>query len=368
MRTKIRPLPVIPQNPLPPLYASWLDGVLDGAIPNETDATCNNCAMLPDENAATDSNHFFNPQTKCCTYLPELHNFLVGRILADKDPAFAKGLESVEARLKAGIGVTPLSMGTTAMYSLIYHNTADLFGRAGNMRCPHYIDEEGGRCGVWKHRESVCVTWFCKHARGGTSKNFWMKMLNLLTYIERSIAFWCVTQLDVGTDALSILLVNFKNSETAKPSAAEVEGKADEKFYRAKWGKWFGREAEFYKECALLVNDLKWRDIESICGPELKVHTKLLQDAYQRLVTNEIPQRLKVGSFQLGSMEQNAFSVMTYSGYDTLRLSKPIIGILPYFDGRPVDEVLDEIVEKEQVRVSKDLMRKLIDFGMLVEA
>jgi hypothetical protein len=91
-----------------------------------------------------------------------------------------------------------------------------------------------------------------------------------------------------------------------------------------------------------------------------------LQEAYQKLVSNEIPQRLMVGSFRLGSMEQNAFSVTTYSGYDTLRLSKPIINILPYFDGRPVAEVLDEITEKEKVRVSADLMRKLVDFGMLV--
>lgn len=367
MRTKIRQLPVVPQNPLPPLYASWLDGVLDGPIPNETDATCNNCAMLPDENESKkESNSFFNPKTKCCTYLPEIHNFLAGRILADDDTAFAKGRTTVEARMKAGVGVTPLSIASTPMYSLLYHNSSDVFGHAGNMRCPHYIDEEGGRCGIWKHREAVCVTWFCKYTRGATGKNFWSKMLHLLSFIERNISLWCVTQLDVGTDALQILLPLFKRTEAEKPTAKEIDGKPDEKLYRAKWGNWFGREAEFYKECARIANDLKWHDIERVCGPELKIHTRVVQEAYRKLVADVLPERLKVGSFQLGSIEQNTFSVSTYSGFDMVRLSKPIMNVLPYFDGRFVAEVLDEIVEKEKLRVSPALIRKLFDSGMLV--
>jgi Fe-S-cluster containining protein len=368
MKTKIRQLPVIPISPLPPLYAAWMYEVLSGHIPFETDATCDNCAMLPDGDAEqTDSNQYFNPQTKCCTYLPEVHNFLAGRILADEDTAFAKGRATVEARLKAGVGITPLGIGSTPLYSLLYHNTSDAFGRAGRMRCPHYI-EEGGLCGIWKNREAVCSTWFCKHVRGAMGKSFWMKMLNLLSFVERNISLWCVTQLDIGTVALQNLLPLLRSSDNVKPTAKEIDGKHDEKLYRAKWGKWFGREAEFYKECALLANDLKWSDIERICGPELQIHVHLLQDAYQKLVSDELPERLRVGKFQLGGMEQSAFAVSTYSGYDTMRLSQSVIRVLPYFDGRPVTEVLDEIVEKENLRVSPDLLRKLVDFGMLVAA
>jgi len=366
MKTKIRQLPVMPTNPLPPLYAAWMDEVLSGPIPSETDATCDNCAMLPDDAEQTDSNQYFNPQTKCCTYLPELHNFLAGRILADEDTAFAKGRATVEARLKAGIGITPLGIGSTPLYSLLYHNTSGVFGRAGSMRCPHYMEEEGGRCGVWKNRESICATWFCKHTRGAMGKNFWMKVLQLLSYIEKNISLWCVIQLDLGADALQTLLHLFNRPDAGKPDAKEIDRKTDEQLHRIRWGKWYGRETEFYKECALLVNDLKWSDIENICGPELQIHTRLLQETYQKLVSEELPQRLKVGSFQLSSMEQGAFAVATYSGYDTMRLSKSVISVLPYFDGRPVAEVLDEIVEKEKLRVSPALLRKLVDFEMLV--
>lgn len=369
MKTKIRQLPVIPTNPLPPLYAAWMDEALSGGhIPSETDATCNNCAMLPDDKEQTDSNQYFNPQTKCCTYLPELHNFLAGRILSDENPAFTKGRATVEARLKASIGVTPLGIGSTSLYSLLYNNSSDLFGRAGSMRCPHYIEEEDGQCGVWKNREAVCATWFCKHTRGMTGKNFWMRILQLLLFIEKNVSLWCVTKLDIGTDALQTLLPLFKSTNNAKPTAKEIDGKHDEKLYRVKWGSWFGREAEFYKECALLVSDLKWSDIKNICGPELQIHIQLLQEAHQKLVSEELPQRLKVGSFRLSGMEQGAFAVGTYSNYDTMRLPQSVIGILAYFDGRPVEDVLDEIMEKEKLRVSLSLVRKLVDFGLLVTA
>ncbi len=367
MKTKIRQLPVIPQNPLPPLYAAWIDGILDGPIPNESQATCNNCAMLPDENEGQDdSSYYFNPKTKCCTYMPDLHNFLIGRILLDEDPSFSKGRASVEARINTGFGVTPLGLAQTQMYSLLYRNVTDVFGRSKEMLCPHYIDEEGGRCGIWKHRESVCVTWFCKFESGVTGKIFWANLLGLLSFIEKNISLWCVIQLDVGTDAMQAVLPVFKKAKTENPTTQELNGVSDEKQHRRHWGTWFGRETEFYKECALLANNLTWSDIERICGPELQIHKRLLQDAYQKLVSNEIPERLRVGKFQLTGTKQGGFTALTYSGYDIMSLSQSVIGVLLYFDGRPVTEVLDEIVDKENLRVSPSLLRKLVDFGMLV--
>src|SRR5262245_52393001 len=104
------PPPATAPAALPPLYAGWMDSLLGGAIPAEGRATCSSCAMLPPAGAAVEgSDHFFSPATKCCTYLPQLANFLVGRILGDQDPdpSAAAGRASVEARIDAGVGVTP---------------------------------------------------------------------------------------------------------------------------------------------------------------------------------------------------------------------------------------------------------------------
>src|SRR5262245_36081364 len=89
---------------LPPLYQRWVRELLDGPVPRETEATCDNCAMLVEGGVAAG----FNTDTKCCTFLPELHNFLVGAILADDDPAFATGRASVRARVARRVAVTPL--------------------------------------------------------------------------------------------------------------------------------------------------------------------------------------------------------------------------------------------------------------------
>ena len=65
--------------------------------------------------AASDVDQGFNPNVKCCSYLPELWNFLVGGLLDDEhaDPA---GRASIEARIDSGAGVTPLCLGQTPTY------------------------------------------------------------------------------------------------------------------------------------------------------------------------------------------------------------------------------------------------------------
>jgi hypothetical protein len=176
-------------SPLPPLYAAWVEDLLGGSIPPETRATCHDCAMCEDgaDYQAPDSK-FFNPVTKCCTYLPEISNFLTGQILADDDPAITKGRASIEARINAGVAVTPLGLGRNQRYALLYDNMdVQVFGRAQSLRCPHYIDEQGGLCGIWKYRNSVCSTWFCRHVRGVAGESFG-KRRN--TCSERSSAIW----------------------------------------------------------------------------------------------------------------------------------------------------------------------------------
>src|SRR4051794_40152273 len=90
-------------------------------LENESVATCASCVMLPAADAPKPSSSatFFNPATKCCTYLPELHNFLVGAVLSDPDNHPA-GTASLERRIDEGIEVTPLGLGRPRSYLLIY--------------------------------------------------------------------------------------------------------------------------------------------------------------------------------------------------------------------------------------------------------
>jgi hypothetical protein len=68
---------------LPPLYAEWAESFLGGPIPAETDATCQDCAMCPPPGKRPATGVFFSPDVKCCSYMPTLPNFLVGRMLGN---------------------------------------------------------------------------------------------------------------------------------------------------------------------------------------------------------------------------------------------------------------------------------------------
>jgi hypothetical protein len=201
-------LPLIPTSPLPPLYAAWMDQLFAGPIPEETNATCADCAMCaPEGHRPTGADYYFSPHVKCCGFVPELPNFLVGCILADNDPALAAGRATVQARLRAGVAVTPLGLGQAPGYQVMYDYERErgAFGHNRSLLCPHFLDEDGGRCTIWRYREAVCTTYFCKHERGAVGERFWRALQRLLETIEGSLACWCVLQLDVGAAALRSL-------------------------------------------------------------------------------------------------------------------------------------------------------------------
>jgi hypothetical protein len=325
------------------------------------------CNHTPEQPSA--QTLFFNPVTKCCTYQPELYNFLVGRILLDDDPALAYGRESLEKRFQETITVCPFGVGQAPAYTLAYtENAAAKFGRDESMVCPHYI-HEGGLCGIWRHRNSVCATWFCKHERGAVGINFWRTLHQLLYTIELQLCHWCVLQLDIGIDALQLLFPLAYNNRQAPPSSSRQAAllfTTEPAILQKAWGKWAGREREFFIECANLVNALSWEDVTRICGADLTAYASLLRAAYQKLGSTEIAKFLKAGEFATTQVEAGYLQVEAYSPYDTLRMPNSVAKILPYFSGRSVSDALEEIRAKEGLKVSPGLVRRLSDFGILV--
>lgn len=355
-------------SPLPPLYAKWLDELLGGEIPPEIRATCHDCAMC--ESGGDHQQHgsrFLNPQTKCCTYLPRLHNFLTGMILMDEDPAMARGRVSVEARLQAGLAVTPLGLEQNSRQKLLYdHKEARAFGRAQSLRCPHYIDEQGGLCGVWKYRNSICSTWFCKYVRGAQGRKFWEAAKQLLLAIEDDLARWCVIELEVGDDALELMLPQRVADKKQSLSPEELDDRVDPARQRRSWGAWYGREREFYQACAELVAPLSWPEVLAVCGSEVRAWARLTHTAYRLLITDEIPARLRLGSFTI--MDAGADFYRLYHpeiGMDVLTLSVKVMRLLPHFDGRLRTEVVAQIEAQEHLRFTDDLLRRLVDFKVL---
>jgi len=350
---------------LPPLYAAWMDELLPAGIQPERVATCHDCAMCaPAGGAPTWGGPYFAPDTKCCTYLPTIWSFLAGRILEDLSPEAAKGRASLERRMDAGVAVTPLGVGRTPVFQLLYQRV-DLsnFGRARSLLCPHYLEESGG-CGIWRHRESTCATYFCKYERGNVGKEFWESMHWLLLSAETALARWCVIRLEVGTEALSLLFPT-PGDPPPPPTAEEFDGRVAPDEYRRRWGRWAGREREYYLEASRLVAPLRWPQIEELAGPELQARKALVLAAYDRVTSEEVPDRLWVSPMRVDFQGDTSRRVIVESGGAPLSLPDELVAELRRFDGRPTAEVLDEIRKESGLNLSMGLVRRLADHGIL---
>ena len=228
------PLAPTPNAPLPALHARWVEEALGALPPEESLSTCDTCVQLPKPGEEPGPGQF-DPRTKCCTYLPVLHNYQVGALLEDPavDPA---GLATVEARIDRGVGVTTLGLIGDPEFFRLYQQ-AD-FGKDPALLCPHYLEAGGGRCGVWEHRNATCSAWFCRFDRGSASWDFWrLGMMTLLRAIEDVMSRWAVQQL----------------------GAAEGD-----------FGRWGGDVRAFYRESARLAGRCSWALLEALGGAPLR--------------------------------------------------------------------------------------------------
>ncbi|HYC52107.1 MAG TPA: hypothetical protein VEB19_13415 [Gemmatimonadaceae bacterium] len=318
-------------GPLPALYARWMNTLLGVPIPAERTATCGDCAMVTREGSIEPG---FNPNTKCCTYLPELWNFLAGAVLLDSTDG-DRGRASVLARIAGREGVRPVGLRQGDDYWTRYaESPPPKFGTDMMLLCPHYIAEGGGLCGIWQHRESTCTTWFCKHDRGKIGQDFWEQLRRVLYTCENALAHWSLRELGVTGDD---------------------------------WGAWQGQEAQFYMECSRLVTPLSWDHVSRIAGDALPVHVSALSRAFDLLRNEAIPLRPMTELVQISPRASGRVKLATYSTNDALDVPEIVASILPFFDGRPTAEALADIERSTGARVDPSLVRRLTDFGVLRE-
>ena len=123
---------------------------------------------------------------------------------------------------------------------------------------------------------------------------------------------------------------------------------------------------QFYLECSRLVEALDWRAVKALAGPEIGIFSKLVCEGYRKIMSDEIPTRLKVGSFNTIRTGTDFYSITSYNEYDPIELPRSLMTMLPYFDGRPTVEALQVVAAKENTILSQDFIRRLVDFGVSI--
>jgi len=139
--------------------------------------------MIPDRVAAEHPRAFLS-ETRCCTYYPDLPNFLIGRALGRGDV----GSAAVKRQLMRSERVSAwgLEQPEDVLNPIGRH-----FGRDLSSRCPYFVGGEH-TCGIWRDRDGVCRTWFCRYGEGKIGRDRWVALKYVLGWIETSLANICV--------------------------------------------------------------------------------------------------------------------------------------------------------------------------------
>lgn len=346
---------------LPPLYQRWVESLLPHGIPREHVATCLDCVMCaksPEEAAA--GYGFFNPKTKCCTYHPNVPNYLAGRALDVDSPGGRVFHSFVASDTSDPMKVTLFGVSPNAKAALLYDADGKQgFGHDDDLLCPYVIgvdSPEGPMCGIWQHRNAVCSTYFCKHVRGGTGRQFWMSIRNLLRSAETALSWWAIAELipDIGARLLH------PPSRPGERLGLELPANA--------WSFWPGSRADFFRACADRVEALSWEEVVSIAGIDMAIARDEVVANHARLISPDIPDRLRPATYRVIEAHGDRTMVQTDAGREYFELPSVLLPLLRYFDGRPSEEVLAHIQAEERIELDLGLVRKLYDFGMLHEA
>lgn len=352
-------------TPLPPLHARWIESAIGTELPAETRATCDHCAMLPDGDSGPIPPEPIFTRARCCTYHPSLHNFLVGLILADASPEAAVGRDRVRAAIRERRGATPLGLRPDAAWSLRYDAASrhDRFGRADELACPYLSDDD--RCSIWRHRNAVCATWFCKYVDGHFGMELWTPLRGLLMVAEEKLALHCLVTLAPDATAIDELWVGTRKARPPAP-ATGADGRIDAGLARRLWGPWFGREEELYLACGELVAAMDWANIRAVCGPDLARAEILAREAVARAAAPRRTETLYAIRIEHHPLENGRVSLRSpLVPYDPVRVSPEIAGALHEFDGRPTAEVLP-LLARRGIDLDEALIGRLMRHGVLL--
>jgi Fe-S-cluster containining protein len=302
---------------LPPVYRGLLPAVFDEPAPPEPRASCDHCAMCEggEHQAVT-----FLPSTKCCTFSPQLPNYLAGALLADPDPALDTGRARLRAHIAERSRITPRWAAPSRKKQVLYRAARfEVFGRSEALLCRFY-DE--GRCSIWRYREASCSSFFCKHERGGDSREMWRAMRDYLDLVERALTSHFVKK----------IAPELKDPEPPM-TLEELEGRpphpAD---YTRWWGKWEGREEEFYLRCAELMQGLTRADVQRLAPIAHKRRLPFFQKTVASIASDTLPATLMLApDLIVERLPDERVRVSSYSEYDPLLLDAATFAALDAF-------------------------------------
>lgn len=344
---------------LPAFYRTRVSELMQREIPDETKATCDDCAMCDTERAvpAVDGiSRLFRTDVKCCTYHPKLPNYLVGSLLTDGSAEMAEGQRRVRDKITQRIGLSPLWLRPSAKYRLLYDQARNAFGRSEALRCPYFATETGG-CTIWRHREAVCSTYFCRYEKGKDGHLMWMQVKAYLALLEAQL-----TRYAVHVIMPSFIIEGRDGGDTSVLSAQDLDDlPLDTAAHARMWGEWAGREEEFYVRCFEVVSALDAAGVEKLLGLDGTLSLAVLGHRQQLATSEAIPEKLTWNTnAAVRWLPDGSVALGSYSDLDALALDGEAYAMLIAFDGtKSTSEVRAQLRRDKQSDLSDSVLMAL---------
>jgi hypothetical protein len=357
-------------NTFPAMYKNILPDIFCSEIPKEYLATCDNCAMLSgaDESDIDGISIYYNPKTKCCTYQPDIPNYLIGGMLEDNSSKLETGRARIKDQLIGGVGVHPLGLLASMVKRHLYrHGKEQSFGRSTTLRCRFY-EEKPGYCTIWPYRMSVCTTWYCKYAVGIDGKKFWQAVCSYLGYVERLLSRYAVAQLGLDATAMLDKADEQKDDKSGQKLTWQDldEVRLPDKAYKKLWGSWANREETFYVECHRIINGLQKKDFERLGGFILELYGQDVQNALEKVKSVALPKYLFRNPNLKVKKRENAYFI-TSMGYP-FEITGDVYKVIDEFDGKTAtSEVKKSIARNHQTELDDELILDLYHNRILIE-
>jgi hypothetical protein len=352
---------------LPEFYHKFLPDFYDSEIPAEKFTNCQECPMICDSREGLDEDLAkpFSPDTKCCTFYPSLPNFLVGAVLSDPSKEMETGRNRLLQKIKERKGILPHGIYPTKKYSFLYDKGKKLgFGKSLNLQCPYFLQGEYN-CSLWKYREAICATWFCKCLSGYAGMQFWNRITATVKHIQESVNLHVFNELDVR----DTMPYGYSDSISYEDLDDLPMSKKEYAYY---WQQWEGKEEEFYIKSYRLFEKLTKEEFNSITGPQFQLLVKQGRMHYENIMkipdilipnpeisfTSEVPgyYRIKISAY----IERNESNVVF--AFDVPE------SVIKAFDGeRTHGEVIAYLEKQKNIILGKDMLFALFHNYVLIQ-